>query len=124
MTVASTGVPDSLISGIGQLAWAPGDAAHLYAVRPDDGDVMRYDYAGDGTLSHALRVAAGLTYPCGLAFRGTELYVSTNAASDGRLVRLRDLDHDGTFEDRVDFVRGIPLREHQVDQIQIRGNSL
>ena len=124
MVVASTAVPDSLVSGIGQLAWLPGDNAHLYAVRPDAGDVMRYVYAPDGTLSGPLRVASGLVYPCGLAFRGSELYVSSNAASDGRMVRLRDLDHNGTFEERVDFVRGIPLREHQVDQIQIRGSSL
>jgi len=120
----SAGVPDSLVSGIAQLALLPGDAAHLFGVRPDAGDIMRYDLAPDGTLSNPFRVAGGLVYPCGLAFRGAELYVSTNAAADGRIARLRDLDHNGSYEERVDFVRGVPLREHQIDQLQIHGNSL
>ena len=120
----SAALPDSLVANISQLAFMPGDATHLFAVRPDGGDVMRYDFAADGTLSNPHRVASGLTYPLGLAFRDDDLYVSVNPAGDGRIARLRDLDHDGFFEDRADFVRGIPLKEHMVDQLQVHGASL
>jgi FlgD Ig-like domain len=124
LTMISGAIPDSLIEGISQLAFKPGDPNHLFAVQSDRGKIVRYDYSANGTLTNPLVVKSGLTIPIGIAFRGAELYVSTNADNDGRILRLRDLNSDGVFEERVDFVRGVPVREHYVDQLQIRGNML
>jgi hypothetical protein len=121
----SDAVPASFLDGIGQLAFQPGDPAQLYAVRPAAGAITRYDFdAASGALSNAVNVASGLPYPVGIAFRGRDLFVSLNPTLEGRLARLRDLDLDGTFEERTDFVRGLPRDVHTVNQIQIVGAGL
>jgi glucose/arabinose dehydrogenase len=121
----SDAVPAASLTAISQLAFRPGDPTHLFAARPSAGVVTRYDYSTpDGSLSNPLDVASGLPYPVGLAFHGADLFVSLNPTAEGRLARLRDLDSDGIYEERVDFVRAIPRDVHTVNQIRIAGSSL
>ena len=112
-------------AGITQLAFRPGDPTHLYATRVSGNVVTRYDVdLATGALSNPLDVATGLTLPYGLAFRAGDLYVSINPVNDSRIVRLRDLNQDGVFEERVDFLRGVPNRDHGIDHLQITGSTL
>lgn len=120
----SDGLSPASLAGIGQLSFQPGEPSHLYATRTYFGTVTRFDHAPSGLLTNAVDVATGLPYPVGVAFHGTELFVTLNLANDGRIARLRDLDGNGTFEERVDFVRGIPRGDHHVNQLQIRANAL
>src|SRR5262249_20408398 len=121
----SDAVPGSSLFGISQLAFKPGDPSHLYAARAGAGAVTRYEFdPATGQLSNPLDVVTSLTTPIGLAFRGEALYVSTNATNDSRIGRFRDLDHDGIYEERLDFVRGVPNKDHGIDQIQISGATL
>ena len=72
--------------GISQLAFDPGDNAHVYAARSQfvgsgfTGEVTRYDYnAATGQLSNPLDVATGLQGTQGLAFDAQgDLFVTTN----------------------------------------------
>jgi hypothetical protein len=79
-------------TGIAQLAFGPGDMAHLYASRTS-GVVTRYDYnASTGQMANALDVASAPGYAIhGLGFHGGDLYVSLNAPpAGGRLNNLAD----------------------------------
>lgn len=118
----SAGVPASEIS---QLAFRPGDPAHLYAARTS-GVVTRYDYdPGTGPMSNALDVAAAPGYTVhGLAFHGTDLYVALNAPPFSRLTRFSNPDGAGVYQTRHDFVHTIPAGAHGVNQIAIVGNTL
>lgn len=120
----SDALPGSSLEGVSQLAFDPRTPEYLYAVRTFTGKITRYDYASDGQLSQPFDVATGLAYPVGLAFKDSALYVTQNVTGDGRIARLRDLDHDGFYEERSDFVRNIPRGDHQVNQLQIRGETL
>jgi glucose/arabinose dehydrogenase len=119
----SIGVP---AIGISQLAFRPGDPAHVYAARTS-GVITRYDYdAAAGRMSNALDVAAAPGYAVhGLAFHGSDLYASLNAPpAGGRLARFSDPDASGVYRIRHDFVHSIPTRTHGVNQIQIVGATL
>src|SRR5262249_61337313 len=108
----SDAIPAAAMGDISQLAFRPGDGAHLFAVRSANGSIVRFDFdLASGALSNAVSVATGLPDPLGLAFRGSDLYVSLNPANDSRITRLRDNDQDGVFETRSDFVRGVPNRD-------------
>ena len=122
----SDAIPAASLSGVSQLAFKPGDTSHLYAVRSNtNGAVTRFDYdLATGLLSNPFAVASGLPTPYGLAFLGSDLYVSLNAVNDGRITRLRDLNLDGQYEDRSDFVRDVPRQDHGIDQLQISGVTL
>jgi len=122
--------------GISQLAFNPGDNAHVYAARSQfvgsafTGEVTRYDYAAaSGQLSNPLDVATGLPGTQGLAFgAGGDLYVSTNhnvftANGTGGLERLTPTG-GGLYGNGVEFVNNVPINQHFVDQLQIHGNSL
>ncbi len=125
LTRVSDAIPAAAMGDISQLAFAPGDPSHLFAVRSSANVIVRFDLdPGSGALSNPIDVATALPSPIGLAFRGADLYVSLNAANDSRITRLRDLDHDGLFETRSDFVRGVPNRDHGIDQLQIVGATL
>ena len=126
----------SYYTGITQLAFEPGDNAHLFAARSQFtanglvGEVTRYDYnATSGQLANPVDVASGLPGTQGLAFDSSgDLYVSTNhtatgAGSLGGIERLTPLGN-GQFGNGVEFVNNIPIGEHLVDQLQIHGNSL
>ena len=85
----------------------------------------RYNWI-TGTLSDPIQAvpeARGL----GLGFHGTTLYYSTMA---GGLVKATDHNGNGVYgetnrgELSVEIVRGIPVGDHDVDQIQIVGDTL
>jgi hypothetical protein len=118
----STGAP---ASGIAPLAFRPGDPAHLYAARTS-GVITRDDYdPANGRLSNARDVAATPWYVIqGLAFHGTDLYVSLNASPLSRLARFSDPDGGGVYRTRHDFVLSIPAGVHGINQLQIGGNTL
>jgi hypothetical protein len=63
-------------------------------------------------------------FPIGLAFHGGDLYVTENDVGNAGITRLRDLDENGVFEERVAFVTGIPRGNHHVNQLQIEGDML
>src|SRR2546422_150127 len=70
----SDAVPSVSLAGISQLAFRPGDGAHLYAARASAGLVTRYDLDdASGALSNPVTVAGPFTSPLGLAFRGEAL---------------------------------------------------
>ncbi len=90
----SASVPASEIS---QLAFRPGDTAHVYAARTS-GVVTRHDYDSvTGRLTNALDVATAPGYAIhGLGFHGGDLYVSLNAPPAGaRLSRFSAPDAAG-----------------------------
>ena len=122
LTEVSTGAP---ASGIAQLAFRPGDPAHLYAARTSE-VITRYDYdPANGQLANARDVAATPGYAIqGLAFHGTDLYVSLNASPRSRLSRFSDPDGGGVYQTRHDFVHSIPTGAHGINQLQIVGNTL
>ena len=60
----------------------------------------------------------------GLAFHGTDLYVSLNASPLSRLARFTDPDGGGVYQTRHDFVHSIPAGAHGINQLQIVGNTL
>src|SRR5262249_18809004 len=122
----SDAVPAASLSGISQLAFRPGDPTHLYAARPFTANVItRYDFDPiTGRLSNAVDVTAVLPPPHGLAFHDGALYVSLYARDDTRRRGPRDLGSNGVYEERVDFVRGVPTGDHAMDQLQIVGAKL
>lgn len=107
-----------------QMAWGP--QGRLYVMCHDGGIVSyRYNFL-TGKLSapiEAVPSARGI----GLGFHGTDLYYSTLA---GSLVKATDDDGDGVYgevaqgEASVEIVRGIPVGDHTIDQIQIAGDTL
>ena len=122
MSDVGSGVDTTLIA---QMAFKPGEPARLYVAR-SNGTIVRYDYAtGTGQLSNALTLATGLGQALGLAFHGDDLYVGMdNGAGDGRITRLSDPDPDGVYQTRHDFVHSIPIGQHDVNQLQIAGDTL
>ena len=113
-------------SFIAQMAFKPGDTGHLFAVQTG-GAVRRYDYdAVTGQLTNDRVVASGLgTEALGLGFHGDDLYVSLNLGEgDGRIARMSAPDVNGVYQTRHDFVHSIPMGWHDVDQIQIVGDTL
>lgn len=124
------------VTAISQMAFRPGDLTHVYAVRSLDANstLSRYDYdPSTGLLSNEFAAVTNTDRKqmVGLAFHGTNLYVSFDYAGsrtlrpgDGRLTRFMDPDGDGFFQVRHDFVYGINKGDHDVEQIQFKGNSL
>jgi len=107
-----------------QMAWGP--LARLYVMYNDAGIVSyRYNWI-TGKLSDpvaAVPSARGI----GLGFHGSTLYYSTMS---GSLVKATDDNGNGVYgetgqgELSVEIVRGIPVGDHAVDQIQIVGDTL
>jgi hypothetical protein len=67
----------------------------------------------------------------GLGFHGTNLYVTfdyggsrSSRPGDGRIARFVDPDGDGFFQVRHDFVHSVNKGDHDLDQIQFKGDSL
>ena len=115
-----------------QLAFHPIDSTRLYAVQVE-GQVLRYDYDPvTGMLSNPLVVASGLgPQALGLALHGNDLYLALDLGGslidrpgDGRITRLSDPDGTGVYQTRHDFVHSIPKGNHDVNHIQIVGDSL
>lgn len=113
-------------TGIAQLAFRPGDAAHVYAARTS-GVITRYDYdQATGQMTNAFDVATAPGYEIhGLAFHGDDLYASLNAPPAGaRLARFSGSDAGGIFRTRHDFVHSIPTGTHGINQMQVTGSTL
>jgi hypothetical protein len=115
---------------ISQLAFNPGDPDHLYATRFAFGQsssvVTRYDYSpATGRISNPVTVATISGGSIGLAFLNNNLYVSSNNLTTnlGGITRLTP-NGDGTYGSPVQFINNIPIGDHQVDQLQIHGNTL
>ena len=107
---------------IAQMSWGPD--GRLYAARFDGGVIsFQYDSAtgqlGDRREASSLN-GLGIAFHAG---RG-EMYQS----SGGAIWRLTDDNSNGVWgesgETRVAIVSGIPTGDHDVDQIQIRGDTL
>jgi hypothetical protein len=138
LTTASAGVNAGSLTTLSQLTFKPGDPAHLYASRGFATAVTRYDYNPlTATLSNAFNVvdlaavSDGMKAITGIGFHGDDLWISRwpgwTSPRPGALSRLRDLTHDGDFNDaneRFDVVSGIELGAHTINQIQIAGDSL
>jgi glucose/arabinose dehydrogenase len=129
LTKISDNVP---ASGIAQMAFNPNDNAHLYVAR-SAASVTRYDYDPvTGSLSAAVDVATGLgEHALGVGFYKDDLYVAfdnggsiTQRPGDGRITRLSDPDQDGVYRVRHDFVHSINKGNHDVNQVQIVGDTL
>ncbi len=128
-----TRISDGVSSdGIAQMAFNPLDDAHLYVAR-SNASVTRYDYdPHTGVLANAVDVASGLgEHALGLGFYQDDLYVAfDNGGSiaqrpgDGRITRLSEPDARGVYAVRHDFVHSINKGNHDVNQIEIVGNTL
>jgi glucose/arabinose dehydrogenase len=124
------------VSYISQMAFRPGDLTHLYAVRSlgTASRISRYDYhPATGLLSNEVFAVANADSKemIGLGFHGTNLYVTfdyggslAQRPGDGRIARFQDPDGDGFFQIRHDFVHSINKGDHDVEQIQFKGDSL
>lgn len=105
-----------------QMAWGPDK--RLY-VASDSGTVYSYLYnSSTGALSGEKVAVTGIGC-LGIGFQGPTMYLST---VDGKIYRLRDENKNGVYgeakETRVAIVTGIPHGDHNMDNIQISGNTL
>jgi hypothetical protein len=124
------------VRNISQLAFRPGDLTHVFAVQSlgAASKVTRFDYDPfTGMLSNPFNpiTNADSKEMIGLGFHGTNLYVTfdyggtrTVRPGDGRIARFMDPDGDGFYQVRHDFVYGINKGDHDVEQIQFKGDSL
>ena len=102
-----------------QMAWGPDGRLYLTTAY---GDVLSYAYnATTGALTDA-KIAVPHVGGLGIAFHGQNLYVSTFSG----LLKLDDKNGNGVWgesagELNVPIVTGIPVGDHDVDQIQIQG---
>jgi hypothetical protein len=134
-TNVSSGLASSAVSGIQQLTFKPGDTSHVYASRGFGGTVTRYDYNADtGQLSNPFTaanlsgVSDGLGVITGIGFHGNDMWITrwpgyVNPRPTA-ISRLRDSNGDGVYETRADFATGMNVGDHNITQIEIRGNSL
>lgn len=121
-------------TSISQLAFKPGELTRVYAARSSPSRVSRYDFDPvNGLLSNEFTVATNVDNRemIGLGFHSTNLYVTfdyggsrTIRPGDGRLSRFMHADSNGVFRARHDFVYGLNKGDHDLNQIQILGDSL
>ncbi len=97
-------------------------AQRLYAVTLDKGVRSFFYDINTGTLND-MKQAVNIN-GLGIGFHGNTMYLS----SDNNLVRLTDDNGNGVWgedgETRVNIVEGIPTGDHEVNHIQISGNTL
>jgi hypothetical protein len=127
-TLASAQTSEFLF--ISQLAFNPNDPLHLYAARYEGGAasgfITRYDYsAAAGLVTNPVTIATVPGASLGLAFFNNDLYVSTSDPTTnlGGIIRYQATG-GGTFGNPVEFINNIPVGVHQVDHLQVGGNSL
>ena len=106
-----------------QMAWGPDRRLYLTTAY---GDVLSYAYdMRTGTLSGAKTAVPGVN-GLGIAFHLQNMYVSTFSG----ILKLDDKNGNGVWgetgagELKVPIVTGIPVGDHDVDQIQIQGSTL
>jgi hypothetical protein len=117
---------DTAGTGAGQITqFAQGPDGRIYASTADRGvESFRYD-ASTGKLSDMRTVSniSGL----GIGFQQStgQMYLSS---FDGSIYRLTDDNHNGVWgessETKVAIVQNLPQGDHNVDNIQVVGNSL
>lgn len=84
---------------------ATGPDGWVYAARPSSGDIIRLpDRNHDGISDGTETVASGLNSPHNLEWHADWMYV----AETGRVSRLADADHNGTYEQRELVTNNIP----------------
>lgn len=104
-----------------QMAWGPDRRLYLTTAY---GDVLSYAYdVKAGTLSDS-KIAVPHVNGLGIAFCRQNMYVSTFSG----ILKLDDKNGNGvwgeTGELKVPIVTGIPVGDHDVDQLQIQGTAL
>ncbi len=135
LTKVSGGVSSSLITGINQMTFKPGDNSHLFASRGFSGVVTRYDFSlATGQLSNPINILDLNSVPdgqkviSGLGFYGNDMWISRwpgwVVPRPSSISRVRDTNNDGLYDSRTDFATGIQVGDHTINQIQIFGNSL
>ena len=105
-----------------QMAFGPDGA--LYVMTADAGPI-RFPYDPATTaLGQPIRSAPGI-FGIGIGFHGAEMYLS---AFDGSLHKLTDDNRNGVYgeagEVALTIASGIPQGDHNIDQIQIAGDTL
>ena len=81
------------------------DDGVLHVANMNDRQIVALpDRDGDGFADEAIVVAEGFSRPHSLAFFAGDLYVGDRP----QILRLRDLDEDGIYEEREVFAGGIP----------------
>ena len=106
-----------------QMAWGPDQRLYLSTAY---GDVLSYAYdVKTGALSDA-KIAAPGVHGLGIAFHLQNMYISTFSG----ILKLDDKNGNGIWgetaagELKVPLVTGIPIGDHDVDQLQIQGSTL
>ena len=104
------------------MAWGADGRLYLASER---GTVLSYAYdSATGALTGAKSSVVDI--PClGIAFQGSTMYLSS---PNGSIYRLRDENANGKYgeakETRVAIVTGVPQGDHNLDNLQIKGNTL
>ncbi len=117
------------INALGTVAGSPtqmtfGPNGRIYFMTTDAGPVS---YAYDpttGTLSAPIMAAPNIR-GIGIGFHGADLYLSS---FDGSIHKLKDGNGNGVYGESgeldVAIVTGIPQGDHNIDQIQVAGDTL
>ena len=121
------------VFGATQMAWGPNERLYVTSF---NGNVASYAFdAVTGLLSDRRDTgvpAFGLGFATHTVPGDTKprpyLYAARNINYEGSITRLSDDDSDGIWgepgETNVDIVRGVPVGDHTLDHVQIRGSQL
>ncbi len=111
--------------GVQVSAWATGLSAptalrfgpdgRLYVSQLDGQIIALADRDGNGSAEERAVYATRLNSPLGMAFDGPDLLVGRR----GGITRLSDSDGDGTADQQVSVVDGLPALRHQTDGLAI-----
>ncbi len=109
-----------------QMAWGPD--GRLYLMTTNAGVLsFAYNRLNGAVYDQRTAVPFDGIGGIGLAFHGSDLYVT---GMDGSIHKLTDTNHNGLYgetalgELNVKIVTGIPTGDHNVDQLQIQGDTL
>ena len=101
-----------------------GSSGLLYVMTVDAGPISFVYNQATGTLSSPVNASPNVQ-GIGIAFHGNNMYLTS---TDGSIHKLNDANGNGVWgeagELNVAIVNGIPQGDHNVDQLQIVGNTL
>ena len=101
-----------------------GPDGRLYLMTIDTGPISYAIDPATGALANPVAVNTRIK-GLGIGFHGTDLYLSSN---DGTIHKLKDGNGNGIYGEAGEFdvaiVTGIPQGDHNIDQIQIAGDTL